>query len=305
MQDTIMDMKLRGITFSYISEEKATSIMETEYTASMLMRYSSLFECYHSTDKAGKFLDLDFAYLYDIALIDSELQKIIICLCMDMERSLKTAFISDCIRVGYRDKIVKDFVEEDYEYVAYFYNVHNLDAAAKRIMGDSRVDDLSLDDFLELITFGTFQRLSAFFYRKFAQELYGKPTAPFEQFLDSVRMLRNSAAHNNAIIAGIADPNSAEFRQNYLLSSYLGRHGIKNCTLKTNMSKQPIHDLSCLLHLYSIMVPCSVKQHSMSEFLRFLHERCTRHSEYYIKNAELISAYRFIEQVINVYLPCV
>lgn len=301
MNYSIQDLKKLGVTFSFISESDAEEITRTEYPLSKLMRYSVLFDRYRSTTKAGLFLDLDFAYLYDLSLLDSELRKIILCLCLDVEQSLKTVFLYDCERANCQESIVRDFITSDPDYLLNAYNAQNLDLSAKKIIGDNPIDTLTLDDFLEILQFGTFQRFSSFFYQRHAQFLYGREQSPMEPFFDSVRILRNTAAHNNTVLDGLSNAISPNFRVNYGVLSFLGRSGIKSRTLETNMAKQPIHDFVCLIHLYSRLESPSKTQHTLVKVLSFLEERCTRHSEYYIKNPTLLSAYRFLVQVINVY----
>lgn len=303
MNDSINKMKSLGISFFYIDEKQAEHIITTEYTAAKLMKYAAIFDRYRATEKKGQFVELDFSYLYDIALIDTDLRKIVFGMCIDVEETVKAILAADFIRASCSDRIVTDFVNSDQEYLTATYTAANLDTTAAEILGNTPIADLSLDDFLYVISFGTLQRFARFFYLLYAEELYNRKHAPFEPYLDSVRVLRNACAHNNTLLGRLSiDSNQpVAFLKNYSVISYLGNHGVKHRTLETNMSKACIHDLCCLLHLSSFLLPKERAQSSISKFLDFLRFRCTENRWYYIKAPNLLSAHRFLCDVSAIY----
>ena len=74
-------MKAQGIRFSVMTEEDAAKYLEINTYYFKIKVYAKLYEKY--TDKAdsdryGKYIDLDFAYLRDLATIDSYLRKTIL-----------------------------------------------------------------------------------------------------------------------------------------------------------------------------------------------------------------------------------
>lgn len=299
---SLAELQEIGVSFSRISENDAGVIIQTEFPLSKLLRYAVFFDRYRSTEKKGIYLNLDFAFLYELALLDAELRKVILCLCLDAEQSLKTVFFNDSARVNYQNNVVQDFIESDQDYILDSYNPQNLDTYAKQVLMETTLENLPLDEFLEIIRFGTFQRLSVFFYQKYARIIYGRDQSPYVPFMDSVRVLRNAAAHNNTILDGLVQTCSSDFHANYSVLSFLGQRGIKSRTLKTNMSKQPVHDFVCLIHLVTKIEPTSNTRNQLELIRSFLENRCTLHSEYFTKNPTLLSAYRFISQVLKVYM---
>jgi len=301
MKSTIESIKETGITFNFISEEKADTIMKSEFTPRMLLCYSSLFDKYKKTLSKGRFINLDFAYLYELALLDCELRKIIMGMCLDIERCLKVLLIDDCERLENKDSIVVDYCETDFDFLNANYNSNNLDYYAKQIIGSSNISELQLDNFLEIVQFGTFQRLLVFFYSKYSKHFENCNRLALLQNLDSVRSLRNAVAHNNALLSHLNYEGAEEFHRNYALASFLGDHGIKSRNLETNIKKQLLHDFACLVNMYSRIATNPEVNCCLSSLLSFFSNRCTLHASFFDHNPTILSAYKFCRDVIMIH----
>lgn len=290
----IEELRQRNIGFSILGEAEAARVMETEYGPRTLLSYVPLFPCYETGERQGQAIGVDCAYLYDLADLDAELRKLVMAACLDVEQSLRAVFLADCRRAGAEGTLVRAYVSSDAKYLHAAYVPDNVDILAEERFSGVPIEDLPLSEFLEILQFGSFQRLLRFFYGTFAPALYGRPAAPFERELDALRHLRNAAAHNTGLISrlGQAEP----FRQNLRLLSVLGRRGIRHKTLTTNMAKPVIHDLMSLLWLYRSLLPPSRRERLRRQFSAFLEERCTAHGAYYEKSPTLLSAYRFLCQ---------
>lgn len=288
------EVKAKNVVFSILGEEDAVHIMETEYAPQTLLSYISLFPCYMAGEREGQAISVDFAYLYDLAVLDTELRKLVLAASLDIEQSLRAVFLVDCRRTGVGDELVKAFVASDVDHLSLTYTPDNMDILTKKGFCEVPIAELSLNSFLEILQFGTFQRLLRFFYNTHAPTLYGKATAPFENYLDALRHIRNAAAHNTSLIGQLNE--TGPFKQNLQLLSILGRKGIRHKTLTTNMSKPVMHDLLSLLQLYHILMPSLQKEQLQKLILMFLTERCTTHSSYYEKSPTLLSAYHFLLQ---------
>lgn len=293
-------MKSLNIKFARFKETEVQDIIRYEFSMTKLLSYAPLFDKYRSTEKAGQYVNLDFAYLYDLAHIDNQLMKLIVCMCIDIERTLKAMLLSDIERADAPENLVKCFVAENAQFFTEVYNLQNISFAANHAIADKQVVDLELDTFLEIIHYGTLERFVRFFYSQYAPRLYGKTHAPFEKYLIPIRRVRNPAAHSNGIISQLYLPNNEQFEKNNQLLSFLGRHGISHRTLDTNMSKPVIHDLCNLLYMYAYYVRKDSTDNLLHKFQVFLENRCTQNAIYYHKNPALISAYRFLFDVIKI-----
>lgn len=294
------EMREKNISFSILEEEEAARVMETEYGPQVLLSYAPLFPCYLTGERKGQAIGVDFAYLYELAALDTELRKLVLAVSLDLEQSLRAVFLADCRRVDAGGELVKAFAASDADYLRAAYTPDNMDILNRKDFAGLSIEELSLSAFLEVLQFGTFQRFLRFFYSAYAPALYGGTAAPFESYLDALRHMRNAAAHNTGLISRLHE--SEPFRQNLQLLSILGQKGIRHKTLTTNMAKPVMHDLLSLLQLYKILMPPSRADRLRQQFSAFLTERCTVHAAYYEKSPTLCSAYRFLLQSVPVLL---
>lgn len=290
----VKELREKNIAFSILGEAEAARVMETEYGPRTLLSYVPLFPCYSAGERRGQAIDVDCAYLYDLAALDTELRKLVMAVCLDVEQSLRAVFLADCRQAGAEDSLVKDYVSSDAEYLHAAYAPDNVDILTRAPFAGVPIENLPLSDFLEILQFGSFQRLLRFFYSVSAPALYGRPAAPFERDLDALRHIRNAAAHNTGLISRLSQ--AEPFRRNLRLLSLLGRRGIRHKTLSTNMAKPVIHDLMSLVWLYRSLLPPPRTDRLRQQFSAFLEERCTAHGAYYEKSPTLLSAHQFLLQ---------
>lgn len=290
----IDELREKNIAFSILDEAEAARVMEAEYGPGTLLAYAALFPCYNSGERRGQAIGVDFAYLYDLAALDAELRKLVLAVCLDLEQSLRAVFLADCRRAGVGDELVKAYVSSDAKYLHAAYTPDNVDILTRAPFAGVLIQDLPLSGFLEILQFGTFQRLLRFFYGAHAPALYGRPAAPFERGLDALRHMRNAAAHNTGLISRLNE--TEPFRQDLRLLSRLGQRGVRHKTLTTNMARPVVHDLVSLLWLYQSLLPPPRTDRLRRQLTAFLEERCTAHGAYYEKSPTLLSAYHFLLQ---------
>lgn len=277
-----------NIHFNQIDESLAKVIMEKEYPSHTLSEYLHLF---------NNAKDLDFSHLYFLAVLDEKLRHIVICRCLEVEQTLKTILVFDAERLGIKDVLLKEYLCADGDYVLSHYNSENIDLFDDN---ESRisVETLSFEQFLNIIQFGTFERFLCHFYGKYLKELYNNSFVPFECYLSSVKHLRNISAHNGLLIGSLTkkrEPSSSR------VAAFLGSHGIKHKTLRTNLSKQIMFDLCNLLHLCFLVLPKQKFANALSAFQNFIQLDCNRYGDLYLGNSLLVSVYSFIKSVIDIY----
>ena len=285
----IDQLKARGILFTVIGETDASHIMQTQYAPEQLLRYAPLFPCYRSTARKGQSIHVEFAYLYDLANLDRRLQGIVSVVCADIEQALRAVFLADCRRANVSEHLIEAYCQTDEDFLSSTYLPDHNDLLSKH---SCALSELPLFDFLNVLQLGTQQRFFRFFYERFAPQLYGRPYAPFERFLEPMRHIRNAAVHSNGLICQISEADDSFCPDLYLLSQ-LGQQGIGHKTLKTNMHKPVLHDLACLMQLYTTLLPYERTRDQLSAFNSFLTEHCTAHAAYYVQSPDLLSAYRF------------
>lgn len=295
----IEKFKLLNVTFNDIDEERASKIMQEEYSFSMLNKYTVFFEKYQKGEQYGKFVCLDFSQLYYLAEIDMHFSQIIMSMYLILENRMKCLFLYHAEHFCDTHSLLVEYYENDREFIDNTYKTENYDIL-QDIDVSTGIQNLSLTDFIDIIQFGTFERLIHFFYKKYAIEIYHSNSAPFERNLDSVRKIRNIVAHNNSLFDKI---NNITKNKNVHIAAFLGQNEIRHRMLKTNLEKEIINDLCSFFETYAMF------SNSTDEALMLL----KNYEEKYIlpntnkfeKNDKLKSVYNFlkiaIKKILNKY----
>ena len=112
-QDLVEHMKRKGITFNIVSSEDAVQYMEKNNNyfrvASYRKNYNKRLDS--KQNPIDEYVNLDFGYLQDLAIIDMELRYTFIQLTLDIEHFAKMDLLGEIERHnedGY--KIVSDFL---------------------------------------------------------------------------------------------------------------------------------------------------------------------------------------------------
>ena len=89
-EELIAKMKKdKGITFNYVSEENAIEFLKRKNNYYRLAAYRKNYDKRLNGENKGTYINLDFAYLVDLSIIDMHLRNMIIQMCLDIEHDLK------------------------------------------------------------------------------------------------------------------------------------------------------------------------------------------------------------------------
>lgn len=302
IQEQIEHMKSQGIKFECMDESDAAEYLEESTYYFKIKAYAKLFDKYQKPEKNNQYINLDFAYLMDLSIIDAGLRKLIMKLSLDIEHYLKVALLRDFNKTksdGYT--LVERFISFDPTHFEKEMRDKRNGKACSNLV-QKYEGEFALWNFIEVLSFRDFQMLYNYFYKMYGPELYGKTTSPFTHLINPVRILRNAAAHNNCLINSLRIPyiDLKDFNNNPQVASYLGKF-INNKTLNTNLSKPFIHDFCVMLYLYCLVAPKRARVHMLGEIQGFFSGRVVKWKQYYEKNATLVSAYNFLENAVEVF----
>ena len=300
----IEHMKSKGILFTIEDEEYAAEYLTSNTYYFKLKAYCKLYD----KDKEGKYIGLEFAYLRDLATIDSLFRRIIFKISVDIEHYLKVAMLKD----------FNDSDEDGYSIVEVYKNMYatkfdneinqKADGKACSNLVNKYRDNFAIWNIIEVLSFSDFQYLYDLFYMrnrefKHPQENRYK-RVPYHFLFNPVRLLRNAAAHNNCLISSLKVPYVTEdkFNFNREINKFFGDKGIKNKRLNTQLSKPLIHDFCVMLYLYHQIAPQKAQVHAFNELYDFLKGRAVKNKNYYLSHSTLCSAYEFIVQVVEVFM---
>lgn len=297
-------MKSHGIRFTVMNEEQAAAYMETDTYYFKLKAYAVLFD----KDSGGKYRDLEFAYLKDLAIIDSVLRKKLLQMSLDIEHYLKVLLLRDFNRSdedGY--EIVSDFLSGDPGRYDEELKSKESGRACSRLVQKYR-GNFALWNIIEVISFSDFQDLYQFFYRRNGKKLYPnekqKQPGPYAELMTPVRLLRNTAAHNNCLLNNLRQPffDADMLERDREVGAFLERHGMDARLLRIALRNPLLHDYSALLYLFYRLAPPDAQRRTFRSLQATFSGRVCKHAEYYNgKNALLTSAYEYAVSLIDIF----
>ncbi|MDR0579320.1 MAG: Abi family protein [Campylobacteraceae bacterium] len=293
----ISNLKAKGVEFNYINERKAIKFLEQNTYFFKLRSYRVNYD----KDDEGRYIDLDFAYLVDLSVIDMHLRRFTLRLTLDIEHMLKTKLLSDFNASpsdGYdimqsffktTDGIkVKEYIDGQIASV----QKHGKHSPNSYIL-DRYSEDLAIWNFIEIIQFGHLIKFCNYFYSKYSNTLYAK----IKHSLFNVNFLRNASAHNNCILllkdkSAKAQEDMYQFLlQNVNLDRYNIKGFLKNHTINDFIASLVIFDNICS--------STKIKLYFFSDLKNFFTDRMLKHKEYYVKNKLLTDSYKFVFAIVN------
>lgn len=299
-------MESKGIQFNIEDKEFAVEYLKNNTYYFKLKAYEKLYNKYSTGENEGKYINLEFAYLRDLATIDSLLRKRILSLAIDIEHYLKVKLLTD-FNISPEDgyEIISDLISYNKEH--YRSEIETkLKGRTCSDLVEKYKDDFAIWNFVEIIGFKDFSDLYALFYTRNC-DLFCRDRKPdkfkgeYYYFINPVRLLRNAAAHNNCLLIGLNKSPNTDFNFEHKIAQFLSKKGIKNTSLNKQLSKPVIHDFCVMLYLYSLIAPKTAQKHTFGELKELFEGRFVKNKTYYTNNSLIVSAYEFMLKVINIF----
>lgn len=315
VENLIQHMKNKGIQFSIISDIDAKQHLEVHNNYFKLSCYRKNYSKITSGANAGKYENLEFAYLRELARLDTEIRHILLDMALDIEHFLKVALIravEDRNGIDGEDgyKIVNDFIT-DAGNTSLHEKASNIARRSKSFstkiqqnknnpycsgLSNRYRDAMPVWAFVELISFGDLKELVEYY------DLHTSWNTPVDlQSLDRVRQIRNACAHGNAIINDLKPMQTTIGKSSapVYISQYVYAAGISKTMCQKKLSNPRISQIVHLLYVYDKLVSSSYTRNMRLAQLRDLvNSRCVEHREYFNKNLMLSSTHEFFVKLI-------
>ncbi len=316
VDDLILHMKSKGISFNEISEEDAKAYLHKNNNYFKLTSYRKNYIKHTQGSKTGQYVKLDFAYLVELARIDVNLRQTILGMCLDIEHFLKVQLIR---------AIEQDPNEDGYSIVLDYILDNGTDEFAKRAENASYRsntiskklkqnqnnpycggliskyhDEMPVWAFIEIISFGDLLRFIEYVSCKIGWKL------PVDiKTLDRVRQIRNAAAHNNGIINDltpnfIAGTKAPDCSEPVYITKFMRSAGVNKNTMEKKLSNRRFSQIIHLLFAYNaIVTSANSRQQRFSELKNLVNVRMLSKKEYFASNQLLNSTYKVLSTVVN------
>lgn len=109
-------LKNKNIKFDLISEEESEEYLRSNNNYYNITAYKNNFTKYQCGELAGKYIDLDFAYLKDLSIIDYRTRIVLFKMIIDIEHYLKIRILNLIEDINEEDgyRIVNMYLEKDF-----------------------------------------------------------------------------------------------------------------------------------------------------------------------------------------------
>lgn len=304
VSEQISHLKDKGITFNLYSEEDAAEYLTYNNNYFKLAAYRYNYDRYTTGERAGKYVNLDFAYLRDLAIIDMSLRYVCVQLSLDIEHYAKMEILRLCEAHGEDGcQIVKDFMDslDDTQHTIL---KAELNRSKRSIYCRGLYDKYGVGCppvwvFLELIPFGRMVSLYGF-----CADRYRDNSIKDNHFLlKSCKEIRNASAHSSCALNDL-HPNTAirEPRQSvrYRLAN---TKGISRQTCTRKMSNARLQQIVILLYVHTLIVTSKGVNNKAAQLLNTLDTRMRKNIEYYENNTMILSSFDFLDSIIRDWFP--
>lgn len=315
VEDLIFHMQNKGISFSIMSQEDAKTYLHKNNNYFKLTSYRKNYPKFTTGVHVGKYENLEFAYLVELARIDVQLRQVILGLCLDIEHFLKVELI----------RVIEQNPDEDgYSIVLdYLFDKGNGTIAdrSKNAAYRSRSisnklehnknnpycggliskyhEEMPIWALVEIISFGDLLRFIEYVSNKLDWPL------PVEiKSLDRVRQIRNAAAHNNCIIndlSSVFEPSGkAKCNEPIFITQFVRNSGVNKPSMQKKLSNRRFSQIVHLLHVYDIVVTSeNSRQSRLTELKSLVNNRMIENGNFFKTNQLIKSTYDVFNKLVN------
>ncbi|SEV83120.1 Abi family protein [[Clostridium] fimetarium] len=305
----IEHLKDKGIKFEIMKADEAKNYLKENNNYFKLRAYRKNFSKHPDGVNKDKYIDLDFAMLKDLAIIDMEIRYVLVHLALNIEHYAKVKLL----------RIVEEKAVDAYKLVeSYFEHLKSMETE-KYNPYQAMLSELNRNRdnpycgglietyearypiwvFLELIPFGEFIH----FY-KFCADVYNSKDMKDDFYLlMAIKSIRNASAHSNCIIneLGKTDPRYCKGEVNNRIIKILGDNGITKSIRDTKLCNERIKQIITVFYMHNKIVSSEgVRRHSKDKMLRLM-ERLFRNITYYDSNEKIKTNFIFLRKCVDIF----
>lgn len=298
VEQQIQHMKLNGIGFNIIPETEARDYLKNNTYYFKLKAYAKNYAKYQIGEKKGQYVNLEFAYLKDMSIIDMRLRHFILQASTDLEHAVKVRFLNDFNNSqddGY--ELVKKYLAENPD-VEDIIKSKKENSYTKDLAEKLCDEGFAIWNIIELLSLKDFLVLYRRFYEEYPDALQG---INLYYPMQGVRKIRNAAAHNNCIINSLRKPYTGKISYNSKVDRFVNMVPNIGKTAKSNNKRnQVIYDFVTLLYLVDeVIESVGVKTRILSDAKDLFSTRMIEHAEYYSKESSITSAYEYVNKIVD------
>ena len=295
----IEHLKEKGVLFNIMDEAEARDYLGQHNNYFKLTAYRKNYDKHPAGENKDKYINLEFAYLVDIAVIDMQLRYRIVHMALDLEHHTKLQLLGKMDEYnedGYQ--VVQDYIDSLDEKQRKIF-----DSEINRNKGNIYCGDIIAKyegafpvwAFIEIVPFG---RLVAF-YGFCADRFSDKSMKDTFYRLLTCKEIRNASAHSNCILNNLKAKTAAHSTNAAVTSELMKIKGMNTNFRKNRMSNARIQQVVTLLYTHKDMVESEGIKRSESEDLKKIMERVDKNYDYYNTNPMIKGTFDFLKLVVD------
>ena len=299
VDEQIQHLKDKGVRFEIMGEESAYHYLTEHNNYFKLTSYRKNYTKHPDGEKRGKYIDLDFAYLVDIAVIDMQLRYMIVPMALDIEHNTKLQLlrkVEEHSEDGYQ--IVQDYLDSLGANQKAIY-----DGEIDRNRGNVYCGDIidkydgafPIWAFLEVIPFGRLISFYSFCANRFADK---NMKNNFYRLL-TCKEIRNASAHSNCILNDLKARTASHDTNAGVTNALMSIKGMNTNFRKNRMSNARIQQIVTLLYMHKEIVTSVGVHEKESKGLHDVLTRAFKNNDYYKNNPMLKGTFDFLKLVVD------
>lgn len=275
IDEQILYMKYKGISFHHISEDNAKKILsETNF----YYKLSVMRKMFQKGDN-NQYRLLSFFMLTDLSSIDMGIRYFLLQMCLDIEHSLKTKLNTELTKNILVNPylIIKQYKNKNY---SFYQKITRRFETTDYLKGmySKRGDNISFWVFFEILDMGGLLSFLKFYKNKYQTSSFYNSDS-IESMLLYTKNIRNCCAHSTPFIYNITDTQTTISSPNSIVVSYAEEMNIN----REDVKYKKINDLVALFFLHQVLCSDGLSQRRAAEGKRLL-ERIDRNEIYYSNN---------------------
>lgn len=295
----------KGVKFEHTSEKEARKYLEENNNYFRLRAYRKNFDKHPAGENIGKYIDLDFAMLIDLSVIDMRLRYVLLKLVLDVEHFSKVRLLKSIAEKqedGY--KIVDDYFKaiEETDKLKNTSRSAQLKSELERNRNNPYCggiinkyeNNYPVWAFVEVIPMGSFIH----FYEFCAIRLDDSDLKDIAHLLKTVKDLRNAAAHSNCILYDMGAQDS-QHKPNYKMQQELS--SISKHIRNKKLGNERTREITTLLYAHWKLVTSDGVHSRAKEDLLETMNRMYKHIDYYKGNDVITTNFDFFKKTVDIF----
>lgn len=298
-QEQIDYLRSKGVRFEIISEDEARHYLAYHNNYFKLTAYRKNYAKHPDGANKDNYIDLDFAYLVDMAVIDMRLRYKIVHMALDIEHHTKLQLLREVDKNGEDGyQIVQDYIDSLSDKQKSVFEGEINRNKGNIYCGDiiSKYDGAyPIWALIEVIPFGRLVSLYGFCADRFDDK--GMKNAFYR--LLTCKEIRNASAHSNCILNDLKANTSTHKTNDEVTRALMQIDGMNTNFRKNRMSNARIQQIVTLFYMHRTMISSEGLKCAENEEMHKLMERMYKNIDYYKNNQMVRGTFDFLKKVVD------